>query len=260
MKKYGKIIIILLLTLSIIFSVSCKDSKTYINEVITQKVEYKDNISVTDIEDALVQATKKAEQSVIGVEASGFVSGGFGSGVIIKSTFTNNLYKYYVVTNFHVISYNDKVATNLNVYLGEQKSTIKAKCEVFDIDKDIAILSFSSPIALSVATIGDSLNLEKGRYALAIGNPYDLKTFYGSVSIGNISYPNRIYQDDINVTNYYIQHTAPINAGNSGGGLFDIYGNLIGINTWKFADEEIEGMGFSIPIHIVQQRFPEYFK
>ena len=60
---------------------------------------------------------------------------------------------------------------------------------------------------------------------------------------------------------YYklIQTDATINPGNSGGPLLNIKGELIGINSWKYAEEEIEGMGFAIPIHIVKLTFPKYF-
>lgn len=259
MKKINKIFIITLLML-LIFLTSCSGGKTYINEVVTQNVDYKENITVYDIEDALVQATNKAETCVIGVESMSRLTKGFGSGVIIKLEQLSLGYKYYVVTNFHVISSNNKVNSTINVYLGEYKETLSATCINYDKNKDIAIITFTSPRLLTVASIGDSTTLQKSRFVIAIGNPYDLTTYYNSVSVGNVSYTNRECLEDNGATNYYIQHTAPINSGNSGGGLFDIYGNLVGINTWKYATEEIEGMGFAIPIHIVKLEYPEYFK
>ena len=259
MKKVNKILF-LLLFMCIFFATSCSNGKTYVNEVITQTVEYKENITIYDVEDALVLATEKASPTVIGVESTSRITKGFGSGVIVKKQEIVNGYKYYVVTNFHVISTNNKVNSYINVYLGDYKETIVASCEKYDKNKDIAILSFVSPRLLSVATLGDSTTLKKSRFVIAIGNPYDLSVYYNSSSVGYISYPNRECLDDNGQTNFYIQHTAPINSGNSGGGLFDIHGNLIGINTWKYATEEIEGMGFAIPLHIIKQDYPEYFK
>lgn len=259
MRKIKRIIFLFIIMFSLVVVTSCKDNKQNVNEIITQKVEYEQNITVYDIEDALVIASEKAEASVVGVESSNRLTSAFGSGVIIKCVNQINGYKYYVVTNFHVLSMNNKPNPTISVYLGLYKETLSATIEEYDTNKDIAIISFVSPRELSVASIGDSTNIKKAQFAIAIGNPYDLEIFYNSVTVGYISFPNRECLDDNNIVNYYIQHTAPINSGNSGGGLFDIYGNLIGINTWKYATEEIEGMGFSIPIHIVQQLYPMYF-
>lgn len=258
--KIDKIFIIMICLISIMFLSSCNRNEKFINEVITQKIEYVDDITIADLDDALALASEKAEASIVGIESSNSLTSGFGSGVIIKCEEISLGYKYYVLTNFHVISYRDKVNSSINVYLSEYNTSITAKHEVSNSDKDIAIISFTSGKALSVATIGDSLKLQKGRFVIAIGNPYDLTTYFKSVSVGNISHPNRQCTDNNNKINYYIQHTAPINSGNSGGGLFDVNGNLIGINTWKYADKEIEGMGFAIPIHIVKELYPKYFK
>ena len=258
MRRITRILFLFLLSSVILFT-GCKQNKTYVNEVITQKVEYKENISIYDVEDALVQATKKAEASVVGIESNSKLTKGFGSGVIFKSETLAVGYKYYVLTNFHVISYNDRVNQTINIFLGEYNETIQASCVDYDSKNDSAIISFTSNRLLTTATFADSTKLEKSRFVIAVGNPYDLKTYYKSSTVGYVSHPNRECLDENNVVNFYIQHTAPINSGNSGGGLFDIHGNLIGINTWKYATEEIEGMGFAIPLHILQSRYKKYF-
>ena len=258
MKKINKILIFLLL-LPVLLLSGCNNSKKYVNEIITQNVEYKENITIYDVEDALVLATKKAEASVVGIESNSKLTKGFGSGVIFKVEQITTGYKYYVLTNFHVISYNDRLNQTINIYLGEYKETISAKCEDYDSKNDSAVLSFISSRLLPAASLADSTKLEKSRFVIAVGNPYDLKTYYKSSTVGYVSHPNRECLDENNVLNYYIQHTAPINSGNSGGGLFDIHGNLVGINTWKYATEEIEGMGFAIPVHILRSRYTKYF-
>lgn len=256
--RIKRIITILICFLVLPFLFSCRNNGNYVNEIVTQKIDYVENITVADLDDALAVASKKAEGTIVGVESSSTLTSGFGSGIIIKRVELEYSYRYYVLTNFHVISYNGRVNASINIYLNEFDTAITAKYEAYNKDKDIAIISFSSVKLLSVATLGDSLKLSKGRFVIAVGNPYDLKTYFKSVSVGNVSHPNRECVDN-NKVNYYIQHTAPINSGNSGGGLFDIKGNLIGVNTWKYADKEIEGMGFAIPIHIVKELYPSYF-
>lgn len=254
--KKRSLIFILNICLVLLFT-SCKT--TYNNEIVTKKIDYVENITIYDLEDAITEAVDKCDEAVIGVESKGIINSSYGSGVIIKMIEEESSYSYFCLTNFHVVSYNDKINLTTLVYLGKYDEELEAKVVVYDSSKDIAILKFNSSRLLPIASLGDSTTLKKGQYVIAIGNPYELKTFYNSVTIGNISFANRQADDGSGTLNYFIQHTAPINSGNSGGGLFDIYGNLIGINTWKYVDKDIEGMGFAIPIHIVKMLFPEYF-
>ncbi len=257
MKKIIKINLLIISIFSVCFLCSCK--KTYVNEIVTKKIEYVENVTITDFEDALVIGVEKADKTVVGIESKGFINSSFGSGVIVKCVTDGSYYIYYVVSNYHVVSYKDSINSTNLIYLSEYDEEINASVITYDKTTDLAILKFVSPRLLSVASINDLSNLKKGRFVIAIGHPKELKTYYNSVTIGNISFINRKADDGGGVINSYIQHTAPINSGNSGGGLFDINGNLIGINTWKFADEEIEGMGFAIPIDIVKNKYPEYF-
>lgn len=264
MKKM-RLCICVCLAMIVVSGTSCISSQKNINEVITKHVNYEENITVYDLEDALVEAINQCEETVIGIEASSRFTSGFGSGVIIKCEEIKNGtsilgYQYYVLTNFHVVSSNSgSLASTIKVYLGKYDEEITASCVNYNSEKDIAIIKFLSSRRLPVAKIGDSTTLEKGRFVLAIGNPYDLKNLYNTVTVGNVSSPIRQYQNEDHIMNYYIQHTAPINSGNSGGGLFDIYGRLMGLNTWKIADVEVEGMGFAIPIHVIQNLYPSYF-
>ena len=93
--------------------------------------------------------------------------------------------------------------------------------------------------------MGDSDALEVGEQVVAIGNALG----YGqSVTTGIVSALNRSLTDEDGTTSTYIQTDAAINPGNSGGALLNLDGELIGINTAKLADTDVEGMGYAIPI------------
>lgn len=260
--KLKRILVTLILTSVCFLGVSCKGKTSAINEVVTRYVNYEENITIYDLENALVLASEKSQASVIGIEAfSGTYakSESLGSGVIIKRQQVGSYFVYHAITNYHVVEVGTKVASDIKIYLGEYDETISsATCVESNKNKDYAIVRFQSYRMLATATIGDSATLKTGRFVIAIGSPYEIEEFYNTVTIGNVSSPLRaIYEEG--VTNYYIQHNAAINSGNSGGGLFNIDGELIGINTWKISDVEIEGMGFAIPIHIIKNDHPSYF-
>lgn len=266
-----KILTMILILFSITLMSCKKDEYIIINEVKNYEVDVEEKITISTLEDALVNAIKKAEQSVIGVIAtSGSIFSGesFGSGVIIASKkISNTQQKYYVVTNRHVIlNKSNKTYSQIKIYYGNMDNLIEAELLMYDETQDLALLSFVTEKIFAIAKTADSTKLEKGRYVIAIGSPYDYEYLYNTATVGNISHPNRRYEEknmnDITCYNYYIQHDASINSGNSGGGLFNINGELIGINTWKIIGteqyESYEGLGFSIPIHVVLQTVSSY--
>ena len=159
--------------------------------------------------------------------------------------------------------------TNANakfsVYL-DNDNYISASLIRYDSTYDLALISFDSGILLNVATFCEE-KLNIGQYAIAVGSPYDIESFYNTVTIGAISCPQRMIQEeDLNgktVNNTFVQHDAAINSGNSGGGLYDIYGRLIGINTWKLVGDpgdNFEGLNFAIPSTVVYTTFESYLK
>lgn len=163
-----------------------------------------------------------------------------GSGIIIGQ----NEEELLLVTNNHVIA----GSKTLTVTFRDGKS-IEAQIKGTDSDLDLAILSVplsnieaSTLEAIKVATLGDSDALRVGEPAIAIGNALG----YGqSVTAGIIS------ALDCTIENYegkLIQTDAAINPGNSGGALLNANGEVIGINTMKVSDQQVEGMGYSIPI------------
>lgn len=160
------------------------------------------------------------------------VQSGAGSGVIISSD-------GYIMTCAHVIS----GASNIIVTIGETDYTATVVGE--DDDSDIAILKIEAD-GLTPAVMGDSDSLTVGEEVVAVGNP--LGELGGTVTNGIISALNRsVSVEGKNMT--LIQTNASVSPGNSGGGLFNMAGELIGIVNAKSSDSDAEGLGFAIPIN-----------
>lgn len=168
-----------------------------------------------------------------------------GSGIIIGKNDTELL----IVTNNHVI----EDSRSLTVSFSDDSSyeaVIKGK----DANKDIAVvavplesISDETMSAIKVATVGDSAALRVGEQTIAIGNALGIGQ---SVTSGIVSALDREI-DDIDVK--LIQTDAAINPGNSGGALLNSKGEVIGINTAKVSDSQVEGMGYAIPISEVSE-------
>lgn len=161
---------------------------------------------------------------------------GAGSGVIVTED-------GYIVTNYHVID----SATQISVRLqnGEEYT---ARLINDDEEQDLALLKIDET-NLNTATFEDSDTLRVGQTTLAIGNP--LGTLGGTVTEGILSATDREITIDEETMNL-LQTSAAINSGNSGGGLFDDAGHLIGIVNAKSSGLSIEGLGFAIPSNTVQ--------
>ena len=159
-----------------------------------------------------------------------------GSGFIIDE-------KGIVVTNNHVIEGAEDIVVQVN---GEKK--FKAKVIGADPLSDIAVLKIETKEKFTPVKFGDSDKARIGDWVIAIGNPFGLG---GTVTSGIISARNR----SIGLTRYedYIQTDASINSGNSGGPLFDMNGDVIGINTAILGRSGNVGIGFSIPSNSAEQ-------
>ncbi len=173
------------------------------------------------------------EQIVSGSFFQQYVSEGAGSGVI----FTTD---GYIVTNNHVID----GATNIKVRL-KDGTTYEAELIGTDAKTDLAVIKIEAT-GLTPAAFGDSKQLKVGEEVVAVGNP--LGQLGGTVTRGIISALDREIDID-NTTMSLLQTDTAINPGNSGGGLFNTSGQLVGIVNAKSAGEEIEGLGFAIPIN-----------
>lgn len=250
---------------------SCSIQKLFnrkvVNEIENRYIDYSVDITVEDLEEALMTSSDIAQSCSVGVKVTsrGLLSKmvSTGSGVIIKrKQLENQRYQYYVVTNRHVVDKSG--APHLQIYLGEERKYQDASIIALDDQNDLALVSFVSPFLLATATISTTPP-KAGQFGIVVGCPYHLENYYNTVTCGVISAPSRYHkEEDANghtVQNEYIQHDASINSGNSGGGLFDIHGQLMGINTWKVVgdtNDKIEGLSFAIPAKYIEETFQIY--
>lgn len=172
---------------------------------------------------------------------------GAGSGFIVKED--NN--ELLIVTNNHVVAGADSITVT---FIND--TTAKATVKGTDSTADLAVISVKlsdledeTKQSIKVASLGHSEDVKVGQMAVAIGNALG----YGqSVTVGYISAKDREVEvgDDSSGSNKMVllQTDAAINPGNSGGALLDINGNVIGINSVKYADTKVEGIGYAIPM------------
>lgn len=202
-------------------------------------------LSVIDMVYAVVEQEAKAVVGVSNLDSSGNLSS-LGSGVIYKRVGST----YYVVSNQHVVD----GGASFEIRFADG-STIPATLVGVDSLVDVSVLRFVSAEDLPVASFGDSDNQPQGTFVLAVGNPSGYE-YFGSVNFGIVSGTSRYFDIDGNDVKDmfvgYIQHDASINQGNSGGPLFNLNGEIIGINVIKIADISVEGMGFAIPGNLVK--------
>ena len=226
-----------------------------------------------DVQTGTTQAVETVQEAVVSVinlvESSGnlfgftipqsetaesdLVTNGTGSGVVYKVE--GDL--AYVVTNNHVID--DADALEVMMKDGTKK---EAQVVGSDVWTDLAVLTIPAEDIGVVAEFGNSDNLNVGEPAIAIGSPLGTE-FATSVTQGIISATERTVETDIDGDGVVdwdvtaIQTDASINPGNSGGALINITGQVIGINSMKIADSNVEGMGFAIPsndvVHIISE-------
>jgi serine protease Do len=187
-----------------------------------------------------------------------------GSGVIIGETDSELL----ILTNYHVVEGSQQLSVvfswedSTNKNDASSADIITAQVKDYDEDSDIAVISIpmselssDTRSKITVATVGESTSLKLGQQVVAIGNALG----YGqSVTTGIISALNReisIQNDSgATITNKYIQTDAAINPGNSGGAMFNMKGELVGINSAKISSSSVESMGYAIPISDVMDK------
>lgn len=229
--------------------------ETTVSKEVEEAPKFKNDGTMTTAE-----VVKMVSPAVVGVSTKSLVKDtyfnaireqdGIGSGFIISE-------EGRVVTNYHVIN----GAQEVKVILSNGKE-VNAKVVNYDANADIAVLQITDNIKMpGVAKLGDSSKAVAGEDVIAIGNPLG-KEFSETITKGIISSPNRklsISGSKDNVEEF-IQTDAAINPGNSGGPLINANGEVIGINTAKKVGEEIEGIGFSIPINVVKEKLDSLSK
>ncbi len=194
---------------------------------------------------SISSSVEKARNSVVMVE--GYQNGQLastGTGFIYK---TDSKYGY-IMTNQHVIENMDKI-----LLIDAQDSEIEGTLLGSDQYLDLAVIRIEKEKVLDVAEIGDSSGIAVGDTVFTIGSPMGYE-YRGTVTSGILSGKDRMVSVSIgnsNTEDYVmkvLQTDSAINPGNSGGPLLNINGEVIGINSMKLVKEEIEGMGFAIPI------------
>ena len=175
-----------------------------------------------------------------------YEASGMGSGVVVKKQGNT----YYVLTNNHVAGSAKQISIKLNdgrIFTG----TLVGK----DERKDIALVSFETKEEVRVARLGDSDTVQQGDICFAMGTPLG---YFSSVTQGIVSATGRAGTYVNNISDF-IQTDAAINQGNSGGPLVNIYGEVIGINTWIASQSGgSQGLGFSIPINNIKRAIDDF--
>ena len=223
------------------------------NQVVVQQVERSTDATAAGSTDgtsmSVQQIASVASPSVVAITTEQmsssqtwfggyYVQSGAGSGVIISQD-------GYILTCAHVVS----GATSVKVQLNGSDESYDATVVGQDSTSDIAVLKIDAA-GLTPAVIGDSDALAVGEVAVAVGNP--LGTLSNTVTDGIVSALNRqvtVQNNDMTL----IQTDASISPGNSGGGLFNANGELIGIVNAKSSYSEAEGIGFAIPINTAME-------
>lgn len=209
------------------------------NELSEQVVK---NVTITET-NTIKEAVEKVYDSVVVIEVTTRSGTGTGSGFVYKKNDTTG----YIITNHHVVD----GATSVSVI---NSAGIRCEANVLGSDEysDIAVLSIGAENVVSVAQIGDSTQMNLGDTVFTVGSPLGSK-YQGTVTKGIVSGKDR--QVTVSLTNgsfvmEVLQIDAAINPGNSGGPLVNINGEVIGVNSLKLVQDEIEGMGFAIPIEL----------
>jgi serine protease Do len=193
---------------------------------------------------------KKVSPSVVAIigkpideNSSNRFSLAHGTGVIVKSD-------GWIVTNAHVVKDMDRivvVTADGKEYAGTRKQ--------IDVTSDLALVKINAT-GLKPATLSPSpLKVQVGETVIAIGTPVSF-SLRNTATVGVISGMNRSVSSDYNL----LQTDAAINPGNSGGPLVNLKGEVVGINSMKFVDVDIDSMGFAIPADTVQYVLNHFYK
>ena len=214
---------------------------TVSNAVIQQKTDLTDVVEKTMPSIVTITSTFTESYAWFGEEYKQQNEGG-GSGIIVGENDTELL----IATNNHVVANTNKIMVDFI-----DNSQVEAVVKGTDTTADLAVLTIEKKnisketlAAIKIAKLGDSESVKVGQMAVAIGNALG----YGqSVTVGYVSAKDREVAVEDNKM-VLLQTDAAINPGNSGGALLNLNGEVIGINTVKYASSEVEGMGYAIPI------------
>lgn len=201
------------------------------DDVLTASEIYSQNI-----DSVVAITTEVVTTNIFGQRVAGAAA---GSGFVISED-------GYILTNYHVI----EGANKINIAFKDGK-TYTAEVVGSESDRDIAVLKIVEDVVLQPVVLGDSDKMIVGEPILAIGNPLGELTF--SATSGIVSALDREISTDLYNGINMFQVDCAVNEGNSGGPIFNQYGEVIGIVSAKYASETIEGLGFCIPINDVSK-------
>ncbi len=242
MKRLSAILLLTLLGWNIVLSYEVYTMKTQANSSSITTSSGTVYSGRTEIASNVTELVEKSENKVVTVISTYRDQEiGSGSGAIYK--IEND--EVYVITNAHVI----KDGTGVNITFADQ-TTETGTIVGYDSLTDLALIKVKTDSKVEAFTIGDSSLVNKGEYVIAMGSPLGVQ-YQGSVSGGLISGTNRTVSSSQDWDMTVFQIDAAINPGNSGGPLINMAGELIGINSMKISDTEVEGFGFAIPVNEV---------
>ncbi len=210
---------------------------------------FKPEATVKTVKDVSISETNTLKSAIEKVYDAVLLIETYENGKITSSG-TGFIYKKgdnesYVLTNHHVVDGADEINVTFNSGKTE-KATFKGSDEF----TDLAVLSISNTNVTTIAAIGDSSKSELGDTVFTVGSPLGSK-YMGTVTKGILSGKDRQVTASGSDGSYImdvLQTDAAINPGNSGGPLLNINGEVIGITSMKLVEDEIEGMGFALPI------------
>ena len=221
-------------------NVFCKDPESVLSRPESDPSIYgsagEDAFAISGVANKVQDAVVVIDVTITGTSILGkpITSTGAGSGVIISAD-------GYILTCNHVV----EGASSVKVTLRNNNS-YEAVLVGSDEASDLAVLKISADETLTYVEQGHSADLVAGEQVVAIGNPLGL--LGGTVTVGYISATERVIEVAEGVEMTLIQTDAAINSGNSGGGLFNLAGELIGIVNSKYSASGVEGLAFAIPI------------
>ena len=241
------------------------DDEQTVQTSITNTGSTANFVSLSNYSNTAVFAANKILPSIVGIEVTFTATSnsffGFGQPMTSTATATGSgiiiSEDGYILTNNHVVSgssdssysyYSLSDATSVKIKLNSDiygsDATFDAKIVGQDSQTDLAVLKIDKS-GLTAAEFADSDSVAVGEFAMAVGSPLGLDT---TVTCGIISAVNREVESD-GTTYVCIQTDAAINSGNSGGALVNSDGKVIGVNTLKLSGNDVEGIGFAIPIN-----------
>ena len=208
---------------------------------VTYKLSGNEMQTAADLQEAWRGVAQRVLPAVVEIDVgTAGRTEGLGSGVIVQRDGKT----VYVLTNNHVVG----EAETISVKLHDGKNftaTLTGK----DPKRDLALVEFQTDAAVTVAELGNSDALQVGDWVMAVGNPLGFNSTVTEGIVSAIGRQGLSNSGNVSFTDY-IQTDAAINQGNSGGALVDIYGRLVGINSWiaSYSGGNV-GLGFAIPVN-----------